>query len=278
MKIAVLGSTGYLGSRLVKSLANINGNDILCLKLYEDKACSLNEVKEKVKICNIRDVNKIKEHYDCLINCCCKYEKNGVTVEEILNANYCTPKSIFEIFNKLGISKHITIDTSLPRNVNIYSQSKGYYSNYLQEFSKSNNYLNIINIKLENYYGKNEPINRFIPNTIIKLLRNEDIELTDGKQKRDFVYIDDVIDNIIKLIYMDNLPNYIDLPIGTGEDVSIKELVEYLKEVTDSSSQLLFGAIKKRTNEPNTKADISLMNKYDLKCNYSWKEGLLKLL
>lgn len=278
MKVVILGSTGYLGSRLVKKLVNLGNIDILCLKLKNDEAISLNDVKDKISLCDIDDINEINGCYDCLINLCCRYISNDIQENEIYDANFETPKVVFEKFVTLGIRKHITIDTSLPRNVNVYSKAKGKYADYLFDYSKSNDRIKIINVKLENYYGIGEPSNRFIPNTIIKLKNNDDIQLTKGDQKRDFIFAEDVIDILSKLIYLNDCPQYIDLPVGTGEDVSIKELIEYLKQITNSKSNLLFGAIDKRVNEPNTKADISLMKKYGLKCKYTWKEGFLKII
>lgn len=143
-------------------------------------------------------------------------------------------------------------------------------------YSITNN-INFFNILLENFYGENEPKDRFIHYLIGKLKNNEDIDLTDGKQKRDFVYIEDVIE-ALNLIISSNLKGYIDIPIGSGKAISIRELVEYIKELLNSKSNLNFGAVPSRNNEYSGIPDLSILNKIGFQPKYDFKSGIKKLL
>ena len=274
MKIIILGSTGYLGTKLVKSLCD--KHDLICLKLAEDKAKSLDDIKDKIRIENIEEFLNRSNKCDCLINLACRYQRSGISDYEVFDSNLISPLKVFLKALQLGISRHITIDTSLPENVNIYSLAKKKYADILKSYCDKNKNLSVTNVVLENYYGKDEPKDRFIPSVITKLKNNNDIELTLGDQKRDWIYVDDVIDNLVKFINMD-IKGYNDIPLGTGENVSIRKVIEYLKDITGSKSNLLFGAIEKRENEPDTCADKIIMNKYGIEIGYNWEDGF-KLL
>ena len=47
------------------------------------------------------------------------------------------------------------------------------------------------------------------------------------------------------------------LPVGTGEQHSIREIMEFLHKVIHSRSRLEFGAVPSRSGEPDTVADTS---------------------
>lgn len=58
----------------------------------------------------------------------------------------------------------------------------------------SNKQTKMINIKIEHMYGALDDENKFIYWLINKLKQNvEKIDLTSGVQKRDFIYIDDIV-------------------------------------------------------------------------------------
>ena len=92
----------------------------------------------------------------------------------------------------------------------------------------------------------------FIANIINKCLySNEDLLLTNGDQKRDFIHIEDAANAIITIL--DNLENSSLLntyEIGSGLSLSIKDVVKLIHNLTNSRINLLFGAIPLRLNEP----------------------------
>lgn len=276
MRVAVLGSSGYLGCRLTRKLAE-NGFEVFCLKLKEDEAPGLRDIKGKAEIIDLEDYDKV-DHVDCLVNLCCRYQRGGVSDKDVLEANLFTPLRFFLDSLDKGMKRFITIDTSLPENVNLYSMSKKSFSRILYWYAEKGIEAQIVNVQLENFYGENEPKDRFIPSTILRLKRNEEIRLTAGDQKRDWIYAGDVIDAIYKLIGEEELPAYTDLPLGTGESVAVRTVIEYLKQITGSSSELLFGAIEKREHEPDTCADTKKMKELGIETKYNWQKGLKKLI
>lgn len=275
MNIILVGASGYLGNKLLVDMKN-KGNNILCLIR---KTTDINKINQYTNLYLYTEDNDFIEKLnnfkaDILIYSACIYEKNNIKYEDILNANFLLPiKLLMELKN---LKKYIYIGTSLEKYTNIYSLSKYQMAEWGKYYSHIKN-TNFFNILLENFYGENEPKDRFIHYLIAKLKNNEDIDLTDGKQKRDFVYIEDVIE-ALNIIMASNLKGYLDIPIGSGEAISIKELAEYLKKLLNSKSKLNFGAVASRNNEHSGMSDLSILNNIGFKPKYDIKNGLNKII
>ena len=275
MKIILVGASGYLGNKLLIDMKN-KDNNILCLIR---KTTDINKINKYTNLyLHIEDKDFMAKLNDfkayVLIYSACVYEKDSIKCQDILEANFLLPLKLLTELKDL--KTYIYIGTSLGKYTNAYALSKFQLAEWGKYYSDINN-INFFNILLENFYGENEPDNRFIHYIIKKLKNNEDIDLTDGKQKRDFVYIEDVI-KALNLIINSQLKGYIDIPIGSGEAISIRKLVEYIKELLGSKSKLNFGAIKLRNNEHSGVANISILNKIGFQPKYDFKSGVKKLL
>lgn len=275
MNIILVGASGYLGNKLLIDMKN-KGYNILCLIR---KTTDINKINQYTNLyLYVEDKDFIKKlndfKSDILIYSACAYERNNIKYQDILEANFLLPiKLLIELKN---LKTYIYIGTSLGKYTNIYALSKYQMAEWGKYYSNIND-INFFNILLENFYGENEPKDRFIHYLINKLKNNEDIDLTDGKQKRDFVYIEDVIE-ALNLIISSNLKGYIDIPIGSGDAISIRELAEYLKKLLNSKSKLNFGAIPSRNNEHSGISDLSILNNMGFKPKYDIKSGLNRII
>lgn len=277
MNILLLGGNGYLGSKIANKFSDSNKffctvrkNESLNLLVNNDNIEIIDSNIESIK--RVIDENKI----DTIINTVCCYEKNFYQLQNVVEANLVFPLNVITYAIGVGIKRIITIDTSLPEDVNLYSLTKKSVARILKYFSKYYS-VSIFDVVLENFYGEDEPKNRFLHETIKKLKRGDDVLLTSGIQKRDFIYIDDVL-QAISILLKDNSTGYIEVPVGTGEGPTIKEVVEYLKFLTNSTSTLKFGIIKERDNEPDCVANISYLKSRGFQLKYPYKIGLKRLL
>jgi UDP-glucose 4-epimerase len=87
-----------------------------------------------------------------------------------------------------------------------------------------------------------------------KMLKNEPITIFgDGKKTRDFTYIDDILwanNQLLTTVRADGTV----MNIGGGNGISVIDLAQYLKEITGSSSEILFAESMKGDAE-HTLAD-----------------------
>jgi len=283
MKCVVFGATGYLGSKVVHRLIAA-GHGVVCVVRSTSSPARLEDIRDRIVLCEQDNLPQIlaEEACDCLINLACRYPRNSKSDMDMFEANFYQPLRIFTACLQGGVRKFITIGTGLPDDLNVYALSKAKFAETLQWYASrcalQGNPISVCNVELENFYGEDEPTDRFLPGTVEKLKRNETIALTAGTQIRDFVYVEDVLDNLMALVSRQDLPEYLDLPLGSGEGVSIRELVTYLKEMLHSDSQLCFGAVPSRINEPDSVADRETMQRYGISIRYGWKEGMKKFL
>lgn len=278
MSILILGGTGYLGSKIVHELTKRNFK-VGCLYKKESDLTRLQDVKNIISFipCSIDAVERYLScnEVDWMINCACSYGKvNGN--EEVIESNLKYPLDILNCCVRNQVENFITIGTGLPDNFNMYSFSKKIFAEFGQFYVRKN-FVNFSNIELEMFYGVDEPKERFISNCIDKLVRNEDLLLTEGTQKRDIVAVEDVIEAIM-YIYYTKPKGFNNIGVGTGEAPTIKEIVKYMHQCIGSKSVLKFGAVPMRENEPDSATDISLLNEWGFHCQYSWKEGLNKMI
>src|SRR5437870_11566277 len=96
-------------------------------------------------------------------------------------------------------------------------------------------------------YGPGDDSVKFTNYVIDAWLSNvPTLNLTEGTQERDFIYIDDVVSAYMLLLQrlasMDL--SYYDIALGSGETVSIKTLVETIHRLANSKTNLAFGATK----------------------------------
>lgn len=127
-------------------------------------------------------------------------------------------------------------------------------------------------------YGPYEKKDRFIPTIIKAVIENKPISLTSGKQRRDFIYIDDVIDAYIKVIKNGkSLAGQI-LNIGTGKQYANNDVVKTLFKAVGKTVSVKKGAFPKRFwDTPYWVANISKTNKLlKWKPQFSLEEGLKK--
>jgi UDP-glucose 4-epimerase len=79
-----------------------------------------------------------------------------------------------------------------------------------------------------------------IPNFVNQALTNSPIQVHgDGSQRRAFGYVGDVVSGIVKLVHEPRAVGEV-FNIGNQEEISILELAQRIKQMTDSQSEIVF--------------------------------------
>jgi CDP-paratose synthetase len=257
MKLLFLGGTSYLGSKIIERLERNSAHEITLIK--RDTSDS--------------EIAAISEQ-DFVFNLVVDYGKNK-SLAEVLSVNVEYPLRITE---KLKFKTIINFSTALEKNVSHYSFSKKVLEESLVFLSNQKKY-NVLNLHLQHFYGKGAPPYNFITFLTNKMMKSEEIDLTDCSQKRDFIHIDDVIDAIELILIKSKQFKQVDvIDIGSGEAGKLKDIVEEIKKITGSTSKLNFGAVAKRLGEPQELiADISRLKAMGWNPKISLNEGISRL-
>jgi CDP-paratose synthetase len=288
MKILIAGATGYLGNRLAEMFLYTPSPCIrneLFLLVRDKNSLSKNlQYRNNIFICEIYGEhieNRIKDFSPDVVYCttCC-YETDSEYLLKTIDANYVFPSQILRIIAGLKTKpvRFISVGTSLPSSLNLYSLTKKQFAELGKFFHKKVE-IEFLNLLLESFYGINEPKNRFITRSILQLKSNQDLLLTAGTQKRDYIFIDDVVKIMYFLSTCITNKDICDIPIGTGIAPTIKEIIMFLYRETGSKSNLRFGAIDMREHEPSTVADLSVIRQLGyLKSLTHWQDGMKMLI
>ena len=283
--ILITGGTGYLGTCLSFKFVKKGYNVYIPTRRSHVELNGLNS--QNIRSIHFNTYHELCEKLqdvdiDLVIHCACAYGKENEDVADIIKSNY---NYGFEIMHALGAKintiKFININTSLDKFTNLYAFTKKQFSEMAKFLSNESRFFkHFINVELEHYFGPHASERNFIQFLISRLQNSiNSIDLTNGEQVRDFIYIDDVVDSIYFLSEIDFSEVYYDIPLGTGRGLRISEVVNHIKSQMQSSVDLNFGALPYRENEVmESIADIKVLNKLGWHPKYSFETGIEKIL
>ena len=133
--------------------------------------------------------------------------------------------------------------------LNLYALTKTYSEEVCSFYSKKYG-LRCVTFRIFSPYGPADHERRLIPYIIKSFIKKERPNMTTGKQKWDFIYVDDIVDAYISLLNISTSPSRNEIfNIGTGEAVSIREIGWRIKEILTSDLEPVWGAVPHRKNE-----------------------------
>ena len=282
-KILLTGITGFLGSKLAIELVN-NGYEVIALKRKSSSLTRIECIEKDVQLYNIEEIdyaNIFEAHseIDFVIHTATAYGRNNESPWEIFEANTGFPLKLLDAASKANVKKFINTDTILDKYLNLYSLSKNHLLEWGKFYSMKNK-IEFINMRLEHFYGSGDDNSKFTSFVINKCIANEDIlQLTPGEQKRDFIYIDDVVSAYMIVLEKANIDKnkwFDEYDVGSGDSVTIKEFVQTVHRLTNSKIELNFGALPYRKGEVmSSSAEVKGLLDLGWGCKYNLEEGLI---
>jgi UDP-glucose 4-epimerase len=115
----------------------------------------------------------------------------------------------------------------------------------------------VVIAKIFMVYGPGQSDHRkLIPYVAISLLRGEAPRLTSGVRLVDWIYVDDVVDGLIRCAQAPGIDGRA-VELGSGETLSIREVVGQLTDLVPCTVEPQFGALPDRAFERVMKANIA---------------------
>lgn len=286
MTILITGAAGFLGSYLVKFFCD-KGYKVLGLKR---SGSNLERIQEYVNVVHLYDSDRIdlselfsRYKVDAVINTVTDYGRNNATIASVVATNIAYGVNLLEKALQANVKVFINTDTLLDRDINAYALSKAQFVEWMKYLSCDKT--KMINIKIEHMYGPKDDKKKFIEWLLNQLKENvETIELTSGTQKRDFIYIDDVVRAYdVILSACDQCSRYEEFEIGSGKSIEVKEVVTMLftqfQKLKKVETSLHFGAISYRKNEKmKMQANIQKVEALGWEPRIGLEEGIQRIL
>jgi GDP-L-fucose synthase len=126
----------------------------------------------------------------------------------------------------------------------------------------------------DNYHPENSHVLPALIRRFHEARENGDASVTiwgTGKPRREFLHVDDCADGIRFLLEAEDPPDWVNL--GTGEDVSIRELAELIKSVTGFEGSIEHD-LSKPDGTPRKLMDVSKLKAMGWQARQSLEEGL----
>lgn len=122
-------------------------------------------------------------------------------------------------------------------------------------------------------YGPAENPRRLVASIINSLLKNQPAKCSSGEQMKDYLHVFDVADAFVQIV-TSNMEGAVN--IGSGQSVSVKDIVLKIGELTGNKDLIQIGAVPSRGNEkPLILADVrKLTNHLSWQPRFNLDEGL----
>ena len=206
-KILIFGGTGFIGYHLAKEALRRGFQVSSISKNVPIKKRYLKRVKYIIAdISNKNFLNKkIKEDFQYVFNLA-GYVDHSDKIKTY-KSHYLGCKNISNFFLKKKIKKLIQVGSSMeyglavsPQKENFKCKPKSVYGR--AKFLSTNYLLNLYHkkkfpvtiVRLYQVYGPYQDLNRLIPIVINSCKDNKDFPCSHGRQSRDFLYINDLIE------------------------------------------------------------------------------------
>ena len=249
-KILIFGGSGFIGKHLISKM---NGKyDFLSLSrtLEDNSLCS-----EVGNILEPKSYESFLENTETIINLVGQVEPN---LDQFASSNLTGSLNLLNSAVKYNIKNIILIST-----INVYGENNNSPSKETDTLSPISNYgiIKMMNEKLYEHFSKIHDINitilrlsgvygpgkikGFFPQ-MINAINDESIVLEPynyGNQLRDFIYIDDVIDGILKSI-SHNSSGFDIFNISSGNRYSIKEIISITEKLSNSHIGVEYSSTK----------------------------------
>jgi len=231
MKFTVFGSTGYLGSSLVKKFKSDNIEcatpDIRKDKIVDE---NLGHVIYAIGVPNFKqNPSKAIDAHVILLN----RLLNEAKFDSFL---YLSSTRVY--YNATSTDEDSSLIVNPTDENNLYNISK-IMGEAICNSSKNQN---VRIVRLSNVTGNNINSNLFLPSIIQDAINFKKIILqTKLDSKKDYVFIDDVLDILPKISLQGKNIMY---NVGSGKNISNEEIVKKLQEITDCEIEVEKNAIK----------------------------------
>ena len=257
-KVLIIGGAGFLGSNLAKELTLSKFKVFLLCKKKNKKI--LNFKKVKYFYCDIKNLSKLKKiligNFEIVINFSGNIDHQNK--EQTFNIHYTGTKNLLSVLKNKKVQLFIQAGSSLEygkknspqkeseksKPISMYGKAKYLASNLLLK-SKSN--FKVIILRMYQVYGPRQKKDRLIPQVINYCINNKEFDCTNGKQIRDFLYVDDLTNLVLKIIKKKNISSGI-YNVGAGKPKEVKEIINKLVKFSRGGKPR-FGAIKMRKDE-----------------------------
>jgi GDP-L-fucose synthase len=294
-KVLVTGGAGFLGSHLTPRLKKLGAN----VRIPRSFKYDLREYKDCLKVC---------KNIDLVIHLAANVGGIGYNLAQpadLFDDNILMGVNMMKAARKQSVKKFLALGTicAYPKFTPVPFKEKNLWNGYPEETNapyglakkmllvqgqayRKQFGFNVIFLLPVNMYGPGDKFDPRVSHVIPALVRKfieakekgekEVVVWGTGKPTREFLYVEDAAEGIIKAAEKYNKPDPVNL--GAGFEISIKSLAEKIKKITGFKGKIIWDKTKP-DGQPRRKLDTSRAQKeFGFKAKTNFEVGLKKTI
>jgi CDP-paratose synthetase len=288
MNILLTGGTGFLGSALAKHWTQA-GHQLTLLVRPTSSLHRVAELLPAVQLAKCISDSEIVQLVqatapDVIVHTACAYGRLGETALQVFDANVRLGMLLLDgVLGGAGARVgFINTGTVLEPSVSNYAMSKQQFAQWGDVLAQQNpERLQFVNIRLQHMFGPGDDPSKFTSHVLHACQQHQpQLALTAGAQRRDFIYIDDVVSAYDVLAHqMNQLAGSDQVDVGSGDAPPVRHFVEQVHALTGSRTELQFGTLPYRAHEAMLcQADTRRLQKLGWQPAYSLAQGIQKTI
>ncbi len=264
-RVLVTGATGFIGGHLLDALG-ASAADVAIVT--RDESCASNV--QRVFVGDMRDQNFVRQviqNWSPNIVFHLAGVRDRILTREAfghaLDANLMgTLNLLFATLNIPSLERIVILGTAEEYGgnhapfvesmrespISAYSFSKQ-CATHLSQLMHCSFGLPVVILRPSIAYGPAQRNDMFLPALIQALLQGKEFPMTLGEQTRDYVYVADLVDALLRAGYRTGIEGEV-VNIGSGEPTQIAQLVSRVEHILGSADMVRRGALAYRIGEP----------------------------
>lgn len=235
MNIAILGANGFLGQHLTTTLVT-SGNEVTGFVLNPKLTSNFGYREVSIReLLNKSHTNF--ERFDVAINLAAKRSTKGqpYSDSEVMEHTFQIP---YNFFLQTVTSSTLLINAStyiqnymgtIGNTIDTYSFAKQKLSDSLENLARTDDFT-ILDLFFFTLYGPRDRSSHLIPLLLEAAKRNQSIDLSPGKQLINLLFVDDAVENIVRLLNTKETLGYRKYHVWSEELKTIKEVVADIED------------------------------------------------